>query len=123
MSDNKLSAPKRADATKLIPQLFGRYLLLNHISDGGMGKIYLARLLSEQMAKIVAIKTIKNEMSADEHFRNMFLDEIKVTSALSHPNIARLWAVRVQPWEFAQKIPFNRVKDLSYNALIIDNAS
>lgn len=70
---------------------FGRYLLLDHLVDGGMAKICRARFISEQADKIVAIKMIQPQYSRDENFKKMFLDEIKVTFGLIHPNIAQTY--------------------------------
>ena len=70
---------------------FGRYLLLDHLVDGGMAKICRARYLGEQADKIVAIKMIKPQYSQDPAFKKMFMDEIKVTFGLNHPNIAQTY--------------------------------
>jgi len=70
---------------------FGRYLLLDHLVDGGMAQIYRARFLGEQADKIVAIKMIRSQFSMDENFKSMFMDEIKVTFDLIHPNIVQTY--------------------------------
>ncbi|GEM_PF-481164 len=70
---------------------FGRYLILDHLVDGGMAKISRARFLGEQADKIVAIKTVQQQFSQDESFRAMFEGEIKVTFGLIHPNIAQTY--------------------------------
>ncbi len=70
---------------------FGRYLLLDHLVDGGMAKIWRARFLSEDADKIVAIKMIQSKFSEDESFRQAFLQEIKTTFGLNHPNIAQTY--------------------------------
>lgn len=77
------------EALKL--QKFGRYLLLDHLVDGGMAQIFRARYLSEEAKKIVAIKMIREQFSNDESFKSMFMNEIKVTFALNHPNIAQTY--------------------------------
>jgi eukaryotic-like serine/threonine-protein kinase len=73
---------------KLIKRRFGRYLLLDHLVDGGMAEICRARFLGEQADKIVAIKMIQAQSSEDETFKTMFMDEIKVAFGMDHPNIA-----------------------------------
>ena len=73
---------------KLIKRRFGRYLLLDHLVDGGMAEICRARFLGEQADKIVAIKMIQAQSSEDNIFKTMFLDEIKVAFGMDHPNIA-----------------------------------
>ncbi len=72
-------------------QRFGRYLLLDHLVDGGMAKICRARFLGEQANKIVAIKMIQEQYSKDPAFVQMFRDELKVTFGLIHPNIAQTY--------------------------------
>jgi serine/threonine-protein kinase len=70
---------------------FGRYLILDHLVDGGMAKISRARFLGEQADKVVAIKMVQPQFSKDEAFKTMFMDEIKVTFGLSHPNVIQTY--------------------------------
>lgn len=71
---------------------FGKYLLLDHLVDGGMAKISRARYLGEQSAdKIVAIKMVQPQYSQDPNFKKMFMDEINVTFGLIHPNIVQTY--------------------------------
>lgn len=70
---------------------FGRYLILDHLVDGGMAKICRARFLGEQADKVVAIKMVQPQFSKDESFKTMFMDEIKVTFGLLHPNIVQTY--------------------------------
>lgn len=83
------------------PQIFGRYLLLKPITDGGMASISLARHLGglegdktsghdlHLADKLMAIKTIKLDWSRDESFQQMFKDEIRIIFGLNHPNIVQ----------------------------------
>jgi serine/threonine protein kinase len=75
---------------------FGRYLILDHLVDGGMAKICRARFLGEQADKVVAIKMIQPQYSSDESFKKMFMDEIKVTFGLLHPNIVQTYDYGLQ---------------------------
>src|SRR3989339_243956 len=80
----------------VLKKRFGKYLLLDHIVDGGMAAIYRAREIADNATKllagkVVAIKVIKGEHSQDSNFKDMFLDEIKVAFALIHPNIAQTY--------------------------------
>jgi serine/threonine-protein kinase len=70
---------------------FGRYLILDHLVDGGMAKICRARFLGEQADKVVAIKMVQPQYSKDDAFKTMFMDEIKVTFALLHPNVIQTY--------------------------------
>lgn len=70
---------------------FGKYLILDHLVDGGMAKICRARFLGEQSNKIVAIKMVQPQYSKDPSFVRMFQDELSVCFGLLHPNIAQTY--------------------------------
>ena len=72
-------------------QRFGKYLILDHLVDGGMAKICRASYLGEQANKIVAIKMVQAQYSKDPSFVQMFEDELKVSFDLLHPNIAQVY--------------------------------
>ncbi|MAX66664.1 MAG: hypothetical protein CME66_06985 [Halobacteriovoraceae bacterium] len=72
-------------------QRFGKYLILDHLVDGGMAKICRATYLGEQANKIVAIKMVQPQYSKNPSFVQMFEDELKVTFGLLHPNIAQVY--------------------------------
>lgn len=69
---------------------FGKYLILDHLVDGGMAKICRAKFLGEQANKIVAIKMVQPQFSKDPSFVQMFEDELKITFGLLHPNIVQM---------------------------------
>lgn len=67
---------------------FGKYQLLRLLARGGMGEVYLARLVGELgFEKQLVIKTILPELAADPRFIEMFASEAKTAVALSHGNI------------------------------------
>lgn len=72
-------------------QRFGKYLILDHLVDGGMAKICRATYLGEQANKVVAIKMVQPQYSKDPSFVQMFEDELKVSFDLVHPNIAQVY--------------------------------
>lgn len=61
-----------------------------------MAKICRARFLGEQADKVVAIKMVQPQFSKDENFRIMFMDEIKTTFGLLHPNIVQTYDYGMQ---------------------------
>ncbi len=68
-----------------------RYEVVRHVARGGMGSVWLARFTGKHgFEKLVAIKTIRPELAQDTRFRAMFLDEARLTSRLSHANIAQV---------------------------------
>src|SRR3954470_2432511 len=75
-------------ADRLTP--FGKYFLLERINVGGMAEVYKAKTVGvEGFEKIVAIKRILPSVAEDEEFIKMFVDEAKITSQLSHANLAQ----------------------------------
>jgi serine/threonine protein kinase len=72
-------------------QRFGKYLILDHLVDGGMAKICRARYLGEQANKVVAIKMVQPQFSNDEAFVRMFQDELNITFSMLHPNIMQVY--------------------------------
>jgi eukaryotic-like serine/threonine-protein kinase len=70
---------------------FGKYLILDHLVDGGMAKICRARYLGEQANKMVAVKMVQPQFSNDEAFARMFQDELNITFGMLHPNIMQVY--------------------------------
>lgn len=73
-----------------MPELFGRYQLVEKIAQGGMAEILLARPLSGT-PKSCAIKRILPQFSRDVQFVSMFIDEARITIGLNHKNIVQLY--------------------------------
>ncbi len=72
-------------------QRFGKYLILDHLVDGGMAKLCRARYLGEQANKMVAVKMVQPQFSNDEAFVRMFQDELNITFGMLHPNIMQVY--------------------------------
>jgi serine/threonine protein kinase len=72
-------------------QRFGKYLILDHLVDGGMAKICRARYLGEQANKMVAVKMVQPQFSNDEAFVRMFQDDLNITFGMLHPNIMQVY--------------------------------
>lgn len=71
---------------------FGKYRLTRLLARGGMGEVYLARLVGELgFEKKLVIKTILPELAAKPHFVDMFAAEAKTAVALSHGNIVPIY--------------------------------
>ncbi len=67
----------------------GRYSLLYRFAIGGMGEIYLARMTGEDgFERLVAVKVIHEHLTVQPQFVKMFIDEARLASRLSHPNVA-----------------------------------
>lgn len=77
--------------TLLGRHLAGKYELVELAGVGGMAEVF--RAVTHGAAgfrRTVAIKRILDHLSANEDFVSMFVEEARVTAALSHPNIAAI---------------------------------
>jgi serine/threonine-protein kinase len=73
-------------------QQLGRYQLLDRIAYGGMAEIFRAKTFdAEGREHLVAVKRVLGHLVTDEQFIKMLVDEAKLTAALQHDNIARVY--------------------------------
>jgi serine/threonine protein kinase len=84
------------------PIPFGKYVLLERISVGGMAEVFKAKAFGvEGFEKILAIKRILPSMAEDADFIEMFIDEAKICGQLNHANICQIFELgRVQDAHF-----------------------
>jgi serine/threonine protein kinase len=76
-----------------LPQVFGRYLLVQRLSRGGMGEIFVAKHGLAGFEKLAVIKKVLPHLSADAQFISRFVDEAQVAIKLQHVNIAQVFEV------------------------------
>ncbi len=70
----------------------GRYELLAKLASGGMGEVFLARLEGAAgFEKLYAVKRILPHLAGDLRFRGMLIDEARIASKLSHPNVCQVY--------------------------------
>lgn len=67
----------------------GRYRIERALGHGGMAVVYLA--YDEDLHRRVAIKVLANHLAGDDSFRARFLQESKLASRLSHPNVVQVY--------------------------------
>src|SRR5438552_12721321 len=71
---------------------FGKYVLLERISVGGMAEVFKAKSFGvEGFEKILAVKRILPSMAEDADFIEMFIDEAKICGQLNHANICQIF--------------------------------
>jgi len=68
----------------------GRYMLLKLLARGGMAEIWLARKADGTDAGHVVIKRLHPYLCDEKKYRDMFLDEARISSRLDHPNIVKV---------------------------------
>ena len=70
---------------------FGRYILVDRISTGGMAEVHLAVPCDPGgPSRAVAIKRILPTASEESDFEIMFVDEARISARLRHDNIGQV---------------------------------
>ncbi|WP_168581324.1 Stk1 family PASTA domain-containing Ser/Thr kinase [Gephyromycinifex aptenodytis] len=69
--------------------LDGRYLVREHIADGGMGSVYIA--LDTRLDRDVALKIMRPELARDPEFVERFRSEARAAARLTHPNAVAVY--------------------------------
>src|SRR5262245_41022658 len=73
-------------------QQLGRYHLLDRIAYGGMAEIFRAKTFDKRgHVHLVAVKRLLSHLITDDEFLQMLVDEAKISAALQHQNIARVY--------------------------------
>jgi serine/threonine protein kinase len=64
-----------------------RYQRLEALASGGMGTVYLGRIMGRGPSRTVAMKVLHPHLASDPEMVAMFLDEARVATRLRHPNL------------------------------------
>ena len=68
----------------------GRYELIETLGQGGMGTIHLAVVGGlGRFRKLVVLKVLRDELTRDPRFVEMFMREAALAACLSHPNVVQ----------------------------------
>ncbi len=74
------------------PETIGRYRLCFELASGGMARVYLARAQgSPGFEKLVALKRIHPHLMSETSYVEMFLDEARIASRITHPNVCSVF--------------------------------
>lgn len=71
------------------PVRFGKYLLLQRLSIGGMAEVIFAK--TSGFDRVLAIKRVLPGLAEDDEFVQMFVDEARLSLLLNHPNIVQVF--------------------------------
>lgn len=83
----------------LTGQRLGHYEIESILGLGGMSIVY--RAIDTRLDRPVALKVISENLSADEEFRQRFVEEAKAASAIDHVNVVPLYDFgEADPWLF-----------------------
>ncbi len=69
--------------------LADRYRLTHRIAVGGMGEVWAAD--DTRLARVVAVKILKSELTSDPEFVDRFRSEARITASLNNPGIAAVY--------------------------------
>ncbi|MYV64728.1 serine/threonine protein kinase, partial [Streptomyces sp. SID2131] len=75
------------------PRFVGPYRLLARLGAGGMGEVHLACRADAPTAdphRMVAVKTVREDLEVDGDFRTRFRREIAAARTVDGPGVARL---------------------------------
>ena len=70
-------------------EIAGRYRIISELGQGGMGAVYRAEQIS--LKRVVALKLLKPELSAEPGLIRRFNAEAELAAKLSHPNTVTLF--------------------------------
>jgi len=74
------------------PERIGRYELCFELASGGMASVYLARIDGASgFEKLIALKRIHRHLAKEKGYVDMFLDEAKIASRITHPNVCSVF--------------------------------
>ncbi len=73
------------------PVSFGRYTLVDRLAMGGMAELFIATAPGEHgfQKRVVIKRLLPHLLGGDDTYKNMFIDEAKLTARLVHPKIAQ----------------------------------
>lgn len=84
--------PVAALAAGVLPTRLGRYELVERIGAGGMAEVYRAVMQGpEGFRRELVVKRILPQFTTRRGFRQMFVNEAKISALLAHPNIVQIF--------------------------------
>jgi len=88
-------------------EMFGKFILLDKLAMGGMAEVYRAKAPgAEGIGKIIALKRILPQYTANSEFIDMFKGEAKITVNLNQGNIGQIFEFGEEQGQFYLAMEF-----------------
>ena len=69
---------------------FNHFSIVEHLGTGGMGAVYKA--LDRNLNRMVALKLLRKELSADENYIAKLEGEARITASINHPYVVKVFS-------------------------------
>ncbi len=69
---------------------YNHFSIVEHLGTGGMGSVYKA--LDRNLNRMVALKLLRKELSADESYITKLEDEARITASINHPFVVKVFS-------------------------------
>ena len=69
---------------------YNHFSIVEHLGTGGMGAVYKA--LDRNLNRMVALKLLRKELSADENYIVKLEDEARITASINHPFVVKVFS-------------------------------
>ena len=91
-------------------KMIGRYQILKHLAQGGMGDVFLA--FDPICSRRVALKKIREDLKDKPTIRTRFLKEARIASQLTHPSIVPIYSIHEDEDSVYYTMPYVEGKTL-----------
>ena len=109
-----MSGWRPTEPGRTAPETIGRYRLCFQLASGGMASVYLARTEgSPGFQKLVALKRIHPHLASEKEYVDMFLDEARIASSITHPNVCSVFDFGEADGEYFIAMEYLRGEPLS----------
>ena len=95
------------------PPIIGNYELLEPIASGGMAEVFRARTVGiEGFERPIAIKRMRKGIATDQEYVEMFINEARLASQLTHENILQVYELSKSDGQLHIAMEFVEGRDL-----------
>ena len=77
---------------------YNHFSVVEHLGTGGMGSVYKA--MDRNLNRMVALKLLRRELSADETYINKLEDEARITASINHPFVVKVFSFGVDHGQY-----------------------